>query len=100
DTSWQADEAPEIKLLFERTAIIVGGIASRVSPANRLAIRSKANGRDGAPLARQAGQHLTRVHIPEQQGFVITATTHDPLPTGMKGGGENQIIMAGEGLLH
>lgn len=100
ETSWQTDEAPEIKLLFERTAIMIGGVAGCVSPADRLAIRGKANRRDTAPLARQAGEHLTRVYIPEQYGLVITAPTRDPLSTGMKGSSEDQIIMAGEGPLY
>src|SRR5262245_45275889 len=89
-----------MQLLFERTTIIIGGVARRVPPTDRLAIGGKADGRDRLPLAGQARQDLAGMDIPEQNGFVIATTTRHPLPAGMKGCGDDEIIMAGEGTLH
>src|SRR5882672_290940 len=89
-----------MQLLFERTAIIVGGVASCVPPIDRLTIRGKADGRNRLPLAGEARQDLAGVDIPEQNGFVIATTTRHPLPAGMKGRGDDQMVVAGEGALH
>src|SRR5439155_13660476 len=69
----QADETPEIKLLVEWAAIIVGGVAGRGAPTDHLAIAGKAYGRNGLPLTGETREDLAGVHIPEQNGFVIAA---------------------------
>src|SRR5215471_5230966 len=89
-----------MKLLFEWTAIIIGSVASRMPPTYRLAIWGKADSRDRLSLAGQPRQDLAGMDIPEQNGLVIATTACHPLPAGMKGRGNDEIIMAGEGALH
>src|SRR5207249_1217467 len=94
-----ADEARQIKLLFERAAIVLGGDVDLVSPAQDLTIGREADGRDRLALAGQPRQDLASWDLPEHDGFVIAASTRYPASARMKGGGDHQIIMAGEGVL-
>ena len=96
ESSGQSFQFPEIETVFEGSPVVDGGKVGGLTPADIAPVLRKGDGVNCLSPALEPRQDVTIAGAPQQDFLVIAPAASQIASAGVKGGGDDQVVMTAE----